>query len=280
MTHVWRCRDRILKMGSNTLVMGIINVTPDSFSDGGRYDSTAKAVEHALRLVAEGADILDVGGESSRPGAEQVSQEEELRRVVPVIEELGRHISIPISVDTVKAEVARRAVAAGACIINDISGFRGDADLAEVVRSTGAGYVLMHMQGSPQTMYANPVYTDVVAEIGEFFEERLRFAEERGIDRSALALDPGIGFGKNTEHSLKLIRHLADYQRFLRPVCLGVSRKGFIGRVLDRPTVERTIGSVAITCYAMRNRSAQIVRVHDVAAHRDAVKMMAALITA
>jgi dihydropteroate synthase len=276
-TYVWRCRDRLLEIGPRALVMGIVNVTPDSFSDGGRHDTTAKAVEYALRLVQEGADILDIGGESSRPGAEPVPLDEELRRVVPVVQELSRLTSVPISVDTVKAEIARQSLQAGACIINDITALCGDSDMPEEIRTSGAGIVLMHMQGTPQTMQLNPTYGNVVNDIGAFFEERLRFAADRGIDLTAIALDPGIGFGKTLEHTLLLLRNLAEFQRFGRPVCLGVSRKGFIGQILDRPRNQRTVGSVAVACHAIANGAAQIIRVHDAAEHRDAVRMLEVL---
>ena len=271
--HLWRCRDREIEIGPRALIMGIVNVTPDSFSDGGRFDSTAKAIEHGLRLVEDGADILDIGGESSRPGAEAVPIDEELRRVIPVIVALAKQIAIPISIDTAKAEVARQALRAGACIVNDITAL-GDPEMPEVVRAAGAGIVLMHMRGTPQTMHLNPAYVDVVAEIGAFFEERIRLAVERGISLEAIALDPGIGFGKTLEHTLEQLRRLEEYQRFGRPVCLGVSRKGFIGQILNRPRDRRTAGSVAIACHAIGRGAAQIVRVHDVAEHRDAAAML------
>jgi dihydropteroate synthase len=276
-THRWRCRDRVLEIGRRPLVMGIVNVTPDSFSDGGRHDTTAAAVAHALRLAAEGADLLDVGGESSRPGAEPVPPDEELRRVLPVVRECARQTLLPVSVDTVKAEVARQALAAGAHIINDITALRGDPKMADAVRDAGAGVILMHMRGTPQTMQIDPVYNDVVAEVGEFFADRLRFASERGIDSECLALDPGIGFGKTFAHNLQLLRKLGDYRRFGRPVCLGVSRKGFLGKLLGRPPDDRAVGSVAVACHAVVRGAAQILRVHDVAAHRDAVVMLEAL---
>ena len=277
MPHHWRCRDRLIEIGPRALVMGIVNVTPDSFSDGGRYDTTQRAVEHGLRLVAEGADILDIGGESSRPGAEPVTLDEELRRVVPVVAELARRTSVSISVDTVKAEVARQSLQAGACIINDITALRGDAEMVDVVRSFGAGLILMHMQGTPTTMQIEPAYQDVVAEIGEFFKERLAFAAERGLDPLNIVLDPGIGFGKTFEQTMKQLHQLSNYQRLGRPVCLGVSRKGFIGTILNRPRDHRVIGSVVVACHAIMKGVAQIIRVHDVAEHHDAVRMLEAL---
>ena len=277
MKQFWRCRDRAIAIGPRALIMGIVNVTPDSFSDGGHHDTAATAIEHALKLVAEGADILDIGGESSRPGAQPVSLEEERRRVIPVVAELARTTTVPISVDTVKAEIAREALEAGACIINDITALRGDPKMAEVVRRFRAGVVLMHMQGEPSTMHLNPVYRDVAAEVGAFFEERLQFVSDNGLDADSIVLDPGIGFGKTNEHSLELLRKLGEFQRFGRPVCLGVSRKGFIGAVIDRPRDQRALGSVGVACYAVVKGAAQIVRVHDVAAHRDALLMLEAL---
>jgi dihydropteroate synthase len=277
MIQLWRCRDHLFEIGSRALVMGIVNVTPDSFSDGGRFESTAAAVDQALRLVDEGADILDIGGESSRPGAQPVSLDEELARVIPVVREVSRRTPIAISVDTVKAAVAREAILAGACIINDITGLSGDREMAETVRATGAGLVLMHMRGEPRTMQQNPVYSDVVAEVGAFFEERLAFAGDRGIDPAAIVLDPGIGFGKTQSHNLELLRRLNEFQRFGRPVCIGVSRKGFIGQILGRPLDQRLAGSLSVACHAIEQGNARILRVHDVAAHRDAVVMLEAI---
>jgi len=277
MTYSWRCRDRTIEIGSGALVMGIVNVTQDSFSDGGRHDTTEKAVEHALKLIADGADILDVGGESSRPGATPVALDEERRRVIPVVREIVRQSSVPISIDTVKAEVAKESLDEGACIINDITALRGDPHMAGVVRDCGAGVVLMHMQGEPATMHLNPSYHDVVAEVGAFFEERLEFCRVAGLDPASIALDPGIGFGKTNEHSLELLRKLGEFQRFGRPVCLGVSRKGFIGEIVNRPRDQRVVGSVAVAFFAVTLGSAQIVRVHDVAEHRDSMRILEAL---
>ena len=274
--QLWRCRDRILEIANRPLIMGIVNVTPDSFSDGGRHNDPSAAVAHALKLVDEGADLLDVGGESSRPGAESVSLEEELRRVMPVIEQLAKRTVVPISVDTIKPEVARQAIAAGAHIVNDITAFQ-DPEMVAVVRTFAAGAIFMHMQGTPKTMQQNPTYTDVVADVDAFFEQRLKALVEQGIAIETIALDPGIGFGKTHEHTLEQLRNLEKYQRFGRPVCLGVSRKGFIGVITGRPRHERAVGSVAVACHAMAHGAAQIIRVHDVAAHRDAVRIFEAL---
>jgi dihydropteroate synthase len=273
----WRLRDRVLHPGRAALVMGIINVTPDSFSDGGRFAATEAAVARGLELVRQGADLLDVGGESTRPGAEPVDLDEELRRVVPVVRELAARSSVPLSVDTYKAETARHALAAGAHVINDVTALLGDPDMAAVVRDSGAGVILMHMQGTPQTMQANPVYDDVTAEVGRFLEARLQAAEDIGIAGSRVVLDPGVGFGKTAEHNLELLARLAELRRLGRPVCLGVSRKGFLGKLLGRPVTERLAGSLAAVCYAVARGAAQVVRVHDVAETRDAVRLIQAL---
>jgi dihydropteroate synthase len=275
--HVWRCRDRLLRTDERALVMGIVNVTPDSFSDGGRFVAHDAAVAHGLQLVEQGADILDIGGESSRPGAQPVSLEEELNRVVPVVRELAARTTTPISVDTTKAEVARQALDVGAHIINDITALQGDAEMIEVVLSSGAGVVLMHMQGSPATMQLNPTYTDVVAEVAEFLQTRLQALADVGIAGERAAVDPGIGFGKKTEHNLRLLARLAELQRLGRPVCLGVSRKGVFGKLLARPVEQRLAGSLAAVCHALSRKAAQIVRVHDVAETRDVVLLFQTL---
>jgi dihydropteroate synthase len=273
----WRLRDRILYPGRGVLVMGVVNVTPDSFSDGGRFAAAEAAVAHALDLARQGADILDVGGESTRPNAVPVDLEEELRRVLPVVRELATRTDRPLSVETYKAETARQALEAGAHIINDITALRGDTKMAEIVRTFGAGLVLMHMQGSPQTMQQNPVYGDVTNEVAEFLEARLQAAADMGIAGSQVVLDPGVGFGKTREHNLELLARLVELQRLGRPVCLGVSRKGFMGSLLGRPTTERLASSLAAVCHAMAYGAAQIVRVHDVAETRDAVRLFQAL---
>jgi dihydropteroate synthase len=274
---VWRCRDRRLTLG-RPLVMGIVNVTPDSFSDGGRFFGPSAAVEHGLRLAADGADILDVGGESSRPGDDVVPVDEELRRVVPVVAELVKRTGVPISVDTTKADVARRSLDAGAVIVNDITGLLGDPDMPAAAAEAGAGVVVMHMQGTPQTMQANPRYADVVREVVSFGEERLRALAEVGIAPETVCLDPGIGFGKTRAHNLELLANLGELAALGRPVCLGVSRKGFIGRVVgrDRPG-ELAAGSLAVACFAAARGAAHVWRVHDVAAHRDAALMLDAI---
>ena len=254
------------------LVMGIVNVTPDSFSDGGRFFDPETAVEHALRLVAEGADILDIGGESTRPGADAVPIDEELRRVLPVIERLVKLTDRPISLDTSKAEVACAGLAAGATILNDVAGLR-DPAMVEVAARSGAGVVVMHMRGDPRTMQLNPTYGDVVGEVSDYFTERIQTLTDAGIARSAIVLDPGIGFGKTLEHTRLQLRELQPLQAFGLPVCLGVSRKGFLGQVTGKPRPERLAGSLAVACFALAQGAAQILRVHDVAAHADAIKL-------
>ena len=257
--------------------MGILNVTPDSFSDGGNFIAVDTAVAHGVKLVQQGADILDVGGESTRPGATPVSLEEELQRVVPVVKELAGRVSAPISVDTYKAEVARQSLAVGARIINDVSGLTSDAEMAAVARTFRAGVVLMHMQGTPATMQLDPRYDDVVADISRFFEKRLQALAAEGIDSQQVALDPGIGFGKTREHNLALLARLQEFRRFGRPVCLGVSRKGFLGRLLDRSVEGRLAASLAAVCHAATKNAVQVVRVHDVQETCDALTVIAAI---
>jgi dihydropteroate synthase len=269
--RIWRVGSRTLDLDARPLVMGILNVTPDSFSDGGKYLDANAAVARGLEMIQEGADILDLGGESSRPGAEAVSAEEECRRVVPVVRELARRSGVLISVDTVKPQVAREALAGGAHIINDITAL-GDPEMVEVVRSTGAGAILMHMQGTPATMQKAPSYTNVVAEVKDFLLSRLLHLRREGIAEEQFVLDPGIGFGKAVEHNLELLRRLPELQSSGRPVCLGVSRKSIFGKVLGRAMGQRLAGSLAAVAHALGQQSAQVVRVHDVAATRDVVE--------
>jgi dihydropteroate synthase len=276
----WQLPDRILPLSRRPLVMGIVNVTPDSFSDGGRFASTEAAVAHALDLVSEGADLLDIGGESTRPGATSVDVEEELRRVVPVVRELAGRVSVPLSIDTSKAEVARQCLAAGAHIINDVTALTGDPAMAEVARDSNAGIVLMHMQGTPQTMQLNPIYDDVVADVLRYFEARLHELGALGIAAERMVLDPGIGFGKTAQHNLKLIAHLAELRKLGRPICLGVSRKGFLGRLLRRPVEQRVISSVAALAFPVFQEAVHVVRVHDVQATCEALTVWEAVAAA
>jgi dihydropteroate synthase len=270
--HTWALRDRVLTW-ERCLVMGVVNVTPDSFSDGGLHALPDQAIAHALELVAQGADIIDIGGESTRPGSRPVAIDEELSRVLPVVEALVRHAGVPVSVDTSKAEVAKACLNAGAQIVNDVTALTGDEAMAEVVSDCGAGAILMHMQGTPQTMQIAPTYVDVVVDIYRAFEERLQSLAGLGIDPARLVLDPGIGFGKTLAHNLALLGSLERFQDLGRPVCLGVSRKGFLGKLLGRPVEQRLAGSLAVACHALAHGSAQVLRVHDVAATRDVVRM-------
>ena len=269
--------DRVLRFEGRPLVMGVVNVTPDSFSDGGAFLAPDAAVAHGLELVRQGADLLDIGGESSRPGAAPVSAEEELRRVLPVVEALARRTAVPLSIDTYKAEVARAALAAGAHIVNDITALRGDPEMAGVVRQYRAGLILMHMQGTPATMQLNPQYDDVVRDICRFLQERLQAAADLGIAKEQVVLDPGIGFGKTLTHNLQILARLEEFQRLGRPVCLGVSRKGFLGQITGRPVDRRLAGSLAAVCCALAKRAVQMVRVHDVEETVDAVKVFQAV---
>jgi dihydropteroate synthase len=253
--------------------MGVLNVTPDSFSDAGKFLDTHRAVAHAREMAQAGADIIDIGGESSRPGSQPVSAEEELRRVLPVIERLG---DLLVSIDTTKAVVAERALAAGARIVNDISALRFDAGMLDVVRDTGAGVVLMHMLGTPATMQQDPQYGDVVADVRGFLQSRIAFAVDRGVKKSQIAVDPGIGFGKTVAHNLQLLAKLAELQTLDCPVVVGASRKSFIGKVVGREPEERLPGSLAVAAWAVAH-GANVVRVHDVAATVDVVRMIEAL---
>jgi dihydropteroate synthase len=264
-----------------TLTMGVLNVTPDSFSDGGNFFDVDRAVAHAREMARAGADIIDIGGESTRPGATPVTVEEELRRVLPVIERLQ---DLVVSVDTTKSPVAEKALAAGARIVNDISALRFDTRMVDVVRDAGAGVVLMHMQGTPETMQQGPRYGDVVAEVRSFLAERIRFAESRGLKKSQIAVDPGIGFGKTVAHNLQLLARLDDFGSLDCTLLVGTSRKSFIGKVLgptpnsgERHAVaERLWGTAATVAWAV-GQGARVVRVHDVAEMVDVVRMVEAV---
>jgi len=261
---------RILKIGrqeydlsARTLVMGILNVTPDSFSDGGKFLERSAALSQAKRMIEEGADIIDIGGESTRPGAEPVSLEEELARVIPVIESLAPEIDRPISIDTYKAEVARQALDAGADMVNDISGLRMDEKMAQLVAERDVPVVIMHIQGTPRNMQDNPQYEDVVGEIIAFLRERIEVALEAGIKKDKIIIDPGIGFGKTVEHNLQIMHSLSQFKSLGQPILLGTSRKSFIGAVLGLPVEERLEGTAATLAYGI-SQGADIVRVHDV----------------
>ena len=276
--YIWRTSRRDIAVGSKTLLMGILNVTPDSFSDGGNHFTREMAVEHGLKLAQEGADIIDIGGESSRPGSDPISAEEELRRVIPVLEELVKHLNIPLSIDTTKAVVAREAVQAGVEIINDISALQMDEAMASVAVESKAGVVLMHMRGLPKTMQAQYVpYKDVVGETLDALQDRMKAAIEHGIPAECLAVDPGIGFGKSVEDNLSLLKHLRSFKVLGRPVLVGVSRKAFIGRLTsDDQTADRQEGTIAAVTAAILS-GASIVRVHDVRAMKKAVAVADAI---
>jgi dihydropteroate synthase len=255
--------------------MGVLNVTPDSFSDGGEFLDPHAAVAHAERMTVEGADLIDVGGESSRPGSYPVDRYEELRRILPVVEALAHRIEIPISIDTYKADVARAALAAGATFVNDISALRKDPEMAEAVAGAGAEVCLMHMKGDPRTMQDDPRYEDVVDEVRRFLEERLAAAVAAGIGEDRVWLDPGIGFGKTLQHNLELLRRLDEIAAIGRPVVIGPSRKSFIGRLTGRAEGERVAGTLAANVLAFE-RGASMFRVHDVAQTRDALAVAGA----
>lgn len=276
---IWQTAQQPFDLSSQAVVMGILNVTPDSFSDAGTYQVTSRAVEHGLDMIAQGAAIIDVGGESTRPGAEPVSAEEELRRVLPVVD--GLRASVPdcvISVDTSKAEVAEAALARGASIINDVSALRSDPAMAGVIARTGAAVVLMHMHGNPRTMQQNPSYRDVISEVRAFFVQRLEFALASGIALDRIAFDPGIGFGKTVDHNLTLLRDLVALNVENRPLMLGVSRKRFLAKVTGGESMpERLWPTVALTAL-LRERGARVLRVHDVAPNVAALRMTEALL--
>jgi dihydropteroate synthase len=259
------------------LVMGVVNVTPDSFSDGGEFLETDRAVAHALALVGQGADLLDIGGESTRPGAAPVSEAEELRRVMPVIERLAGRVNVPLSIDTMKPGVARAALRAGASIVNDVAANREDDALWRVVAEAGAGYVCMHMRGTPRTMQDQPVYDNVVRAVGEFFEDRLRRLAAAGVGAEQVVLDVGIGFGKTPEHNLQLLAGLRGFTRLRRPLLLGVSRKSFIGTLLGADVNARLPASLACACLAVAEGAA-ILRAHDVGATVQALRMTEAVL--
>jgi dihydropteroate synthase len=261
--------------------MGILNVTPDSFSDGGQFFSLEAAVSHARELVAEGAEIIDIGGESTRPGADPVPLEEELRRIIPVIEKIRSQFpSVLISVDTYKAATARQAIRAGADIINDITGLRGDPGMIDVLLESGAAVVLMHMQGKPQTMQVAPSYQDVVSEVVAFLRDRRDWLVDRGVDRESIAIDPGFGFGKRLSDNIKLMRNLEAFNVLAQPLLIGVSRKSGLAQLAGDsalPAAKRIWPTVALTCL-LREKGAHLLRVHDVKPNLEALRMTEAIL--
>jgi dihydropteroate synthase len=260
------------------LIMGVLNVTPDSFSDGGNFSDPEAALRHAQRMMEQGADMIDIGGESTRPGAHPVSAEDEVSRVLPVIASLRRESAVPISIDTYHASTAAHAIEAGADIINDISALRFDGDMHAVVRSSGAAVILMHMLGTPATMQKDPLYTDCVAEIADFFGERIAYCERLGIDRNRILLDPGIGFGKRVSDNIEILTRLREFRQFGLPVMVGASRKSFIAKLhpVGTPPEKRIGGSLAAAVVAALN-GADIIRVHDVGETAEALKVVAAI---
>ncbi|MEZ6140124.1 MAG: dihydropteroate synthase [Zavarzinella sp.] len=278
---IWHCaHDLQLEIDTKPLVMGILNVTPDSFSDGGSHLTVELALRHVQTMLHDGVDIIDIGGESTRPGAEKVPTSVEIERVLPVIMRIRQFSAIPISIDTTKLEVAKAALDAGANIINDVSAFRFAPNIAQLAKETRAGCVLMHMQGTPQTMQVDPHYENVMGEICNFFAERIQFSLQVGLSKEQLVLDPGIGFGKRTHHNLLILKELGQLRQFGLPVLLGASRKGLIERVTGRPIDQRLAGTLAIHCDATSRGTAHIWRVHDVREAVDAAKMLEAILNA
>jgi dihydropteroate synthase len=276
--RLWKIAGRIVDLSRRGIIMGVLNVTPDSFSDGGEFFSAEKAVEHGLQMAADGAQIIDVGGESTRPGAEPVSVDEELRRVIPVIENLRSKSNIFISIDTSKSEVASAALDAGASIVNDVTGGRGDKEMKTLVAKRNVGFVIMHMQGEPRTMQVDPHYADVVSEVADFFRQQYAHALDCGIDPMAIAFDPGIGFGKTLSHNLELLRNLERLRLNDRPIVVGVSRKSFLGKLIESPTVADRLPSTVALTSLLRARGADVFRVHDVRENAVALRVSEAIL--
>jgi dihydropteroate synthase len=276
-TH-WKIGEKVIDLTERALLMGVLNVTPDSFSDGGEFFATEVAVKHALEMAQNGADIIDVGGESTRPGAKPIPPNEEMERVLPVIEQLAGAGELLLSIDTSKATVARAALEAGACILNDVTGGRGDPAMFALAAETGAGLIIMHMQGTPETMQLNPSYNDVVTEVADFFRQQFAEAVRSGVDPMCIAFDPGIGFGKTVAHNLELLANLPRLRVDDRPLVVGVSRKSFLGKIAGLPP-DRTSATIALTSL-LRERGAHVLRVHDVAANANALRTTEAVLAA
>jgi len=274
---IFRARQFEFAFPRPAMVMGIVNVTPDSFSDGGQFLNSAAAAARGLEMVAQGAEIIDLGGESTRPGAKPVSGGGELRRVLRVVQRLAAQVKVPISIDTQKPAVARAGLQAGASVVNDIAAGGNDDEMWRVVAEANAGYVCLHMQGTPRTMQLNPVYGDVVQEVGDFFVERLEGLKRAGVDAVQVVLDPGIGFGKTLEHNLQLLAGLGRFTKLGRPVLLGVSRKSFIGKLLGVEVPARLPAALACACLAVE-AGAQMIRAHDVAETVQALRMAEAVL--
>ena len=274
---VWKARHFEFCFPRPAVIMGIVNVTPDSFSDGGRFLAPESAIAHGIELVRQGAEILDIGGESSRPGAESVTEDEELRRVIPVIEGLASRVSVPLSVDTVKPGVAEAALLAGASIVNDIAANRNDSELWRITARFGAGYIAMHMQGTPRTMQVAPHYDDVASEVLSFFRETLARMAQAGLGADHVALDIGIGFGKSPDHNLELLARMALFTQIPRPRVLGVSRKSFLGHLAGASVEHRLPGALAVSCLA-RQEGVEVYRTHDVAETAQALRVADAVL--
>jgi len=277
---LWKIGGQSIDLSARTMIMGVLNVTPDSFSDGGEFFSAEKAIEQGQRMAAEGAQIIDIGGESTRPGAETVSVDEELGRVIPVIEQLRASVSVLISIDTSKAAVARAALDAGATIINDVTAGRADPEMFAVAAARKAALILMHMQGTPRTMQVAPRYDEVVREVANFFRQRYERALECGVDGMAIAFDPGIGFGKTVEHNLSLLGHLERLRIQSRPLVVGVSRKSSLGKMIGSGKMEDRLAPTIAFTALLRERGANILRVHDVRENVAALRATEALLKA
>lgn len=271
-----RCREKILPLGPSVLIMGILNVTPDSFSDGGRFVDPVAAVDQAQKMIAEGADIIDIGGESTRPGVSYINEEEEIVRIRPIVEALGKRTDIPLSIDTRKAAVAQVALDLGVAIVNDVSALQDDSRMAQVIEESGAGVVLMHRQGHSATMQDAPHYEDVVEEVKSFLAKRVALAQSMGIPSDHIIVDPGIGFGKTCKHNFRILANLGEFLELNQPLLVGLSRKGFIGELTGKPVAEREMGNAAAIAIAVW-QGTHILRVHDVGAMKDAIRVAQAL---
>jgi dihydropteroate synthase len=274
----WKIAGRVFDLSHHGLIMGVLNVTPDSFSDGGKFFAVEKAVEHGLTMAGEGAQIIDVGGESTRPGAASVAVEEELRRVLPVIKKLRSKIDVVISIDTSKAQVAHAAIGAGASIVNDVTGGRGDREMMPFVAEIKAAFIIMHMQGNPRTMQSDPRYVDVVSEVADFFRQQYACALDCGIDPMAIAFDPGIGFGKTLEHNLDLLAQLERIRVHERPLVVGVSRKSFLAKLTGSSGMNDQLASTVTLTSVLRTRGADVFRVHDVKENVNALRVTEAIL--
>jgi dihydropteroate synthase len=273
----WKIGDRIVDLSRRGMIMGVLNVTPDSFSDGGEFFSPDAAIERGVQMASEGAQIVDVGGESTRPGSGPISTEEELRRVIPVIERLRGKVDALISIDTSKTEVAKVAIDAGATIVNDVTGGRGDERMTSLIANKKVGFIIMHMQGEPRTMQIAPQYEDVVAEVANFFRQQYERALECGVDPMSMAFDPGIGFGKTLEHNLQLLANLEQLRVQNRPIAIGVSRKGFLAKLTGKTNARDRLGPTVALTSLLRSRGANIFRVHDVAENVAALQVTEAI---